>query len=404
MKLKQIFSALVLIVLTFSIIFENKLPLIKYFDEVLTLLFFVVSFVILLFKKVKIPKEEGFIFLVWFILVFIGIISNVYSNVDRKLFDIVLDIISFSKFFVFVLCTRYLFTYEMVDKIFSSSVKVCKVLTIGMAVLGFASLFIDFGMRGQKRFGIYGFNFIFQYAHEFTVFVLCIYTILLLKLKKKNQRIFYSILIFIVLALTLKGPSLLVPCIYLGVITMVKAKNQLKAFSVLIVLLFVGFLISRYQFVTYLTNENAPRYILFKYGFITAHTYFPFGSGFGTYGSSVAASSYSPLYELYNFTSLYGMNPKDYQFLNDTYYPMIIAQFGFLGAILMAGVFIFCLKKSFSCHSKICKIASITLLCYFVIHSIGSSILTSSSGVLGLVFLAFVWIYDRGRAQNEIQN
>lgn len=402
MKLKQAFSMLILILLTASIVLENKLPMIKYFDEILTLGFLFVTFLSLLMKKTKIPKEDVLIFLGWLAIVVIGAISNAVSKIDRRAFDIALDILSFSKIFVFIVCTKCLFTYKTVDKIFNSSVKFCKALMIIMALLAVVSIFVDFGMRGQKRFGIYGFNFIFEYAHEFTVFVLCIFTILFLKLKKQKQRTIYSLLTFFVLATTLKGPSMLIPCIFLGIGAMVKYKDKLKVLLILAILLSICVWISRYQIVTYLTNVNAPRYILFKYGFITARNHFPFGSGFGTYGSSVAASSYSPLYTSYGFTSLYGMKPDDYQFLNDTYYPMILGQFGIFGTIIMAGVFLSFFKKSLKCNDKKSKVVALSILCYFVIHSVGSAILTSSAGVLGILFLAFIWIYDKGRVQNEV--
>ncbi|MDE7162314.1 MAG: hypothetical protein K2N65_06135, partial [Anaeroplasmataceae bacterium] len=396
MKLKQVFAMLIMILLTASIILENKLPMVKYFDEVLTLGFIVVTFVSLLFKKTKIPREDGMVFLGWLILVAIGVLSNLTSKIDRKAFDIVLDILSFSKLFVFIACTKCLFQYETVNKMFDSSVKLCKILTVVMFILSIANIFFNFGMRGQKRFGIYGFNFVFEYAHEFTVFVLCIYIILFLKLKKKKQRRIYSLMICFILLITLKGPSMLIPFVFLGVRAMIKYKDKLKVLLILVFLLSICIWISRYQIVTYLTNVNAPRYILFKHGFITATHYLPFGSGFGTYGSSVAASSYSPLYEQYGFTSLYGMNPEDYQFLNDTYYPMIIGQFGFFGTALMFGIFVFFITKCLKCHDKSCKIIAITILTYFIIHSVGSAILTSSAGVLGIIFLSFIWIYDKG--------
>lgn len=402
MKLKQAFAMLIMILLTASIILENKLPMVKYFDEVLTLGFLVVTFGSLLIRKTKILKEDRLIFICWLALVVIGLISNITSKVDRRVFDIALDILSFSKLFVFVVCTKCLFQYKTVDKIFNSSVKACKVLTIVMCILAIANVFFDFGMRGQKRFGIYGFNFVFEYAHEFTVFILCVYTILYLKLKNQKQRIAYSLLTFVTLAITLKGPSMLLPFIFLGVRAMVKYKDKLKVLLVLAIILSICVWISRYQIVTYLTNENAPRYILYKYGLITCKKFFPFGSGFGTYGSAVAASSYSPLYVTYGFTSLNGMNPKDYQFLNDNYYPMILGQFGLFGTIFMGGILIFFYKKCFKCKDKSCKIIAITIFTYFIIHSVGSAILTSSAGVLGMIFLAFIWIYDKGRAQNEI--
>ncbi len=402
MKPKKIGLLLIIIFLLGSIIFENKISIVKYFDEVLVLVFLLFTIFNLLLKRIKLSLRDTFLIFTWIGLIFIGIISNVFIKIDRKIFEICLDIVSFSKLFIFIICTKYLFSYKTVDSFFDSLVKISKCLVILLFVLSIGSVFFDFGMRGQKRFGIYGFNFIFEYAHEFSVFVLCLYTVLYLKLKKRRDRILYSFLIFFVLILTLKGPSMLIPFIFLGFSSIYKYKNKLNVLIILSFLMVICIWISKFQIINYLTNENAPRYLLFKYGFITARNYFPFGSGFGTYGSSIAASAYSPLYEAYGFSSLYGMSPEDYQFLNDTYYPMIIGQFGILGALIMSFVFYSFFKTCFQCYNRKNKIISSILLCYFIIHSVGSAILTSSAGVLGLIFISLVWKYDEGKRKYEV--
>ncbi len=402
MKIKKIILALIVILLIASIIFENKLPMVKYFDEILTLAFLFCAIIRLMLKRKSILKLDIKVFLGWLIILVIGLISNGYSHVSRDTFDILLDILDFSKFLIIITCTKYLFSYETVDSLFSSAVKISKLLIIVMFLLSLVSLVFDIGMRGQERFGIYGFNFVFEYAHEFTVFVLCLFAILFLNIKDQKQMIIYTCLTFLILVLTLKGPSILVPLFFLGISSMYKYKDKMKVILIISVLAVICIWVSRYQIVNYLTNENAPRYILFKHGFITAKSFFPFGSGFGTYGSSIAASSYSPLYVDYGFTSLYGMNPGDYQFLNDNYYPMIIGQFGFFGTLIMLAIFVSFFKKSFHCYDNKSKIIALVFLCYFVCHSVGSSILTSSAGVLGILFLALIWIYDEGRANNEV--
>lgn len=83
-----------------------------------------------------------------------------------------------------------------------------------------------------------------------------------------------------------------------------------------------------------------PRYLFFYYGGKTANTYFPFGSGFATFGSDQAARNYSRLYYQYGFNSLFGMNTKDGSFLSDTFWPMAIGQFGWIGSILYILIYV----------------------------------------------------------------
>ena len=58
--------------------------------------------------------------------------------------------------------------------------------------------------------------------------------------------------------------------------------------------------------------------------------YFPFGSGFGTFGTAAAAKIYSPLYYKYNLDSIWGLAPDAPMFLADAFYPTL-AQFGLVG-------------------------------------------------------------------------
>ena len=62
--------------------------------------------------------------------------------------------------------------------------------------------------------------------------------------------------------------------------------------------------------------------------------YAPFGSGFGTFGCAAAAKEYSPLYYKYDLDLIWGLRPENPMFLADSFYPIYIAQFGFLGLIM----------------------------------------------------------------------
>ena len=109
---------------------------------------------------------------------------------------------------------------------------------------------------------------------------------------------------------------------------------------VYVVLLLFCIIFGQFQIQNYFLNDTAPRLVLFNYGLKTALAYFPLGSGFATYGSPVAASYYSPLYQLYGFNNKYGMSKTDTSFLNDNYWPTIIGQFGFLGLIIALIIFV----------------------------------------------------------------
>lgn len=152
----------------------------------------------------------------------------------------------------------------------------------------------------------------------------------------------------------------------------------------------IALIISYDEIVGYLLNSEAPRNILFRYAFITAITYFPFGSGFATYGSVMSAQNYSYLYYLYGFDKIYGLAPNSGDnYLFDAYYPMIIGQFGVFGTILFLAFLIMIFYIIFKTIRSRHRNAAITLFLYFVIMLLGFNCGSGTSCafllVLGLI-------------------
>jgi len=111
----------------------------------------------------------------------------------------------------------------------------------------------------------------------------------------------------------------------------IKKINVLYLMPIGIIGLFLGWK----QLVFYFTTDTQARSMLLRYSIVTMKEYFPLGSGFGTYGSDVAKTQYSPLYEQYGFLNVYGIGKSHTDYLNDNYWPMIIGQFGIIGTMLV---------------------------------------------------------------------
>lgn len=69
-----------------------------------------------------------------------------------------------------------------------------------------------------------------------------------------------------------------------------------------------------------------------------AKDYFPFGAGFGRYGGWISAKYYSPIYDEYDLSKVYGMSEKKRSFVCDTFWPMVLGETGFIGLALYAGI------------------------------------------------------------------
>ncbi len=183
--------------------------------------------------------------------------------------------------------------------------------------------------------------------------------------------------------------------IFIGLAFYFKKHERLSPIVIIIgviILIVAGW----FQIETYILNENAPRRLFFEYAFKTANNYFPLGSGFGTFGSDQAARNYSQLYYQYGFNKLFGMTPEDGSFLSDTFWPMAIGQFGWVGGILYisAYIMIFLSFKNNKYNSQTKAFLYAAFLQY-MIHAVGSAILSSSAGLIGFMALAiFTVSYD----------
>jgi len=77
--------------------------------------------------------------------------------------------------------------------------------------------------------------------------------------------------------------------------------------------------------------SNQARNVLYTTSFRIARDFFPLGSGLATFGGWISDLYYSPLYTKYGISSVYGLQ-KGGNFITDTFWPYVIAQFGFIGA------------------------------------------------------------------------
>ncbi|MFB9375711.1 hypothetical protein ACFFKU_17655 [Kineococcus gynurae] len=87
----------------------------------------------------------------------------------------------------------------------------------------------------------------------------------------------------------------------------------------------------------YVFQESA-RSLLTRGGVEVAQATFPFGAGFGRYASSTAAENYSPWYYALGFDKRFGMGPgpDSGMFLNDSQWPAIFGEAGWIGGVLFA--------------------------------------------------------------------
>lgn len=67
--------------------------------------------------------------------------------------------------------------------------------------------------------------------------------------------------------------------------------------------------------------------------FRVANDLFPLGAGFGTFASHMSKVYYSQYYYTYGINTIWGLSQNYSSFISDTFWPMIIGQTGYLGAL-----------------------------------------------------------------------
>jgi hypothetical protein len=149
-----------------------------------------------------------------------------------------------------------------------------------------------------------------------------------------------------------------------------------------------------YQAVTEeVDRDMIARYVLYANAPLVLKDYFPFGSGFATYGTYASGLYYSGLYEQYGIDGVWGMTKGYYSFIADTYYPSL-AQFGVTGILLYLTFWLFIFIKAciyFRDTKNLPYFIMITLITgFFAIEGTTDSTFTTHRGFFVLMLLGML--------------
>ena len=77
------------------------------------------------------------------------------------------------------------------------------------------------------------------------------------------------------------------------------------------------------------------RFLLYGVGWQIGKDDFPLGEGFGRYGGYASQLDYSPVYDEYGLSGIWGLSRDFPNYLQDTYWPHVLGETGFLGFLSM---------------------------------------------------------------------
>lgn len=123
--------------------------------------------------------------------------------------------------------------------------------------------------------------------------------------------------------------------------------------------------------------------------------YFPFGSGFASFGSYFSGVEYSSMYSKYDIDGVYGLTEGASMFINDALYPMVVGQFGVFGLMLVLYSAFRLIKYSYQhyiiYYNPVCFFSVISMITFIAIESIADSTLVQNRGVFVMCVLG-LWI------------
>lgn len=316
--------------------------------------------------------------LVWLLVVVsVAFLGNVFCGVHASTAAILTDFLTCCKFPIALIASIYAFACsERLSALFEIE---AKILLVVMTVLGIGNLFFDFGMGSEARFGIRAsFTFVFDHP-TYLVFCAVGLTAFLMKDRERNMPFIVMGMLVVLLSLRSKGFAFAGVCLLL-LLTFGKS-NRLSVVHIALGLAAVA-LIGMDQYINYYQSAGYARGELARQAIAVANDYFPLGTGFATYGSAVTAQidNYSPLYYTYGLSTVWGLAPGAASFLSDTFWPTVLAQFGYFGLIafaaLLIALFVMCYKAGGGSRLPV-----ICIFAYLLISSTSESSFFNPSAV-----------------------
>lgn len=370
-------------------IISDYLTIINYFDELFGLIGFLLIFLYPGRSK-KTFKKYIALYLVFIGITFTG--NLVYNYQSYQL--VFQDILANSKFFGSII-TAYFIFYNYKFEGYNLQGIAKRITCVLFVLLVFDVLFHIFP-SDELRYGIRPTQ-LFYCVPTYFAGVLG-FLVALLSLKNTKQNIVYIIMNLCMLISTLRSKAFFVVVTYLFLLWHIKIRKKKLKVMQMVMLGLAGVLLAWNQIYFYyieLSGASARSVLTIK-SIEIAKDYFPIGVGFASYASHAAALAYSPVYYLYGVDAFWELSPNNpHAFLDDTFWPIIVAQSGFVGVvcyICLLCVIFKCLVKAKSLSTDM-YLTVLFVFIYLLISSTSEPIFNNAISVPFAMILGSVWAY-----------
>lgn len=319
-----------------SLITNNTISTIfNYSDEVIGIILVAAVIFRAMKSQISLLKFERYMLIFMILFELFGIISGfTYKYQETKYMFV--DAYTCAKFFIYYLCARLLTQGKLDEKYFFSINKICKIIAVIFFVLTLHDAFLSpWFPVADFRYFTNSVMLFFEHPEYLARASMTVIFILAYNYRYYKHNIYYIIMLTIVMILTFRTKAIISTfIIYILYIYFVKFKfKSLLPVGVGAVggAAYLGY-DSLYKY--YLENDSTARKVLTDDSILIAKKFFPIGSGFGSFGSSMAAQHYSKLYMKLGYYRMKGSGLEEGgNFLSDTFWPIVLAQSGWLGLI-----------------------------------------------------------------------
>lgn len=360
-KYSKLFVFLIFNIIFLFVIYHGRsqLPFISYVDEFLGVLGFIMIFYV--FYKKGFTKKDFWVFILCSIINCFYIFYSIYNSL-QPITTILTDFVACSKFFFAIYLFSSIFKGKLNKDSFIWVVNEAKIITVIYILLTLAFYF--FGIFPIKDYR-YGLPVLCLFYPTITVFASSLIFLLLLiyAFVEKKRKYIYLTLLSLMLVLTLRSKAITFIIAFWSYLIYIKLNSKVYKNMIIVIGALLAIYLCFDQFIFYfVTLEDSARSQLYSTSFIIAKDYFPFGTGFGSFASASSANPYSPIYYYYGLSSVYGLTPDHSSFISDSFWPMILGQFGYFGLIFYVFILCFVVRKIMKFSDY--KFKNLSLLCF----------------------------------------
>lgn len=329
------------------------------------------------------------------LLVIIGLAGNIWFHY-QPLKAVIADMYLMVKFWLAIYVGKYLGRYFDIQKNASFIYFHVKVMVWLYGFLIIVDILSGGIFQAEIRYGLRSTQLLYEHS---TYFVGCCMLLIVVLLSisigdGKKEKYLVCLLIFLCTSLRSKAFAIAMICVYIYWYIYIRNKKiKIRTiFKILPVVIIVGW----NQIMFYFFNEgNADyaRYQLLTKSIQIACDHFPLGSGFASFGSYYSGVYYSILYKIYGISNVHGLRKGASWFISDSFWPMVLAQFGWFGLIAF-GIALFMLCSEIQKLWKISEeyyISGLSILAYLLVSSTAESAFVHPLAIplavwLGLLF------------------